>query len=62
DFCNNAWVYHGTWQPVDNILMPPIYINASFLLVKIDALLTQLPVWVVALDPSLPLKKSTRLL
>ncbi|MGL5876952.1 MAG: hypothetical protein ACRC2V_04090 [Xenococcaceae cyanobacterium] len=38
DFSNTAWVYQGTWQPVDNILFPPIYVNASFLLIKIDAL------------------------
>lgn len=38
DFSGTSWIYQGTWQPTDGILIPPISIDASFLLVKIDAL------------------------
>jgi hypothetical protein len=38
DFSGTSWIFQGSWQPTDGLLIPPISINASFVLIKIDAL------------------------
>ncbi len=38
DFSNTSWIFQGTWQPSNGVLVPPITIDASFCLLQIDAL------------------------